>query len=212
LDNQKKIWILIPFFGIIIFLVLYLVATCYYPGGSQADKYAVGFSWANNYWCNLLNDTAINGKPNPAKPIAISGMIVLCLALSFFWMLFPRLVNIGNLARLTTQVSGILGMFIACFLFTQIDHDIVTNLASVFGIIAAVGIFIGLYKIKWYGLFAFGFFNILLVVLNNYLYYHEGLIIYLPIIQKISFLSFLIWVSSIDINLYQSRLFTGVKQ
>lgn len=210
MDRQKKIWFLIPFFGTIIFLVLYLVATYYYPGGSQTDQYAVGFSWANNYWCNLLNDTAINGSPNPAKPIAITGMIVLSLALGYFWILFPRLINIGNLAGLTTQVSGILSMFIACFLFTKIDHDIVTNLASVFGIIATVGVFIGLYKIKWDGLFVFGLINILLVVLNNYLYYQEGLIIYLPIIQKISFVSFLIWICCIDINLYRSRLFTGV--
>ena len=203
LEKQKSIWVLTPIFGTIIFVVLYIVATLFYPGGSQVDKNSIGFSWINNYWCNLLNENAINGQHNPAKPIAMTGMFVLCLTLSFFWFLFPRHINIGKFAKLAIQISGTLAMTIAFFLFTNINHDLVTNLASIFGLIAIFGTFIGLYKTKWYGLFAFGLLNVLLVGLNNYVYYNKGLIIYLPIIQKISFAIFLFWVCSIDINLYR---------
>ena len=93
-------------------------------------------------------------------------------------------------------------MTIAFFLFTNINHDLVTNLASTFGLIATVGTFVGLYKKKWFGLFTFGLLNILLVVANNYVYYTKGLIIYLPLIQKISFAAFLIWIGCIDVNLF----------
>jgi len=103
------------------------------------------------------------------------------------------------------QVSGTLAMVIAFFLFTNIDHDWIINLASLFGLVATVLTFTGLYKSKWYQLFAFGLFNILLVGLNNYVYYHKDLIVYLPVIQKISFASFLIWICSIDIALYQKN-------
>jgi hypothetical protein len=202
-DNRKKIWVLTPTFGTVIFVVLYIVATLFYPGGSQKDKNSIGFSWTNNYWCNLLNENAINGQRNAAKPMAMAGMLILCLALSFFWFHFPRYINIGKFAKLTIQISGILAMAIAFFLFTGIDHDLVTNLASMFGLIAIVGTFIGLYKTKWYWLFAFGLLNVLLVGLNNYVYYNQELIIYLPVIQKISFAAFLLWVCSININLYQ---------
>ena len=194
---------LTPIFGTILFVVLYVVATLFYPGGSQADKNSIGFSWINNYWCNLLNENAINGQHNPAKPIAMTSMFVLCLTLTLFWFLFPKHINIGKFAKLTIQISGTLAMTIAFFLFTEINHDLVTNLASIFGLAATVGTFIGLYKTKWYGLFAFGLLNILLVGLNNYVYYHKGLIIYLPIIQKISFATFLLWVCCIDIKLYR---------
>lgn len=34
--------------GIIISLLLLLVATLYYPGGSQYDKNSVGYDWKNN--------------------------------------------------------------------------------------------------------------------------------------------------------------------
>jgi hypothetical protein len=176
-----------------------------YPGGSQVDKNSIGFSWTNNYWCNLLNDNAINGQPNPAKPIALTGMFVLSLTLSFFWYIFPRQINISKNLKLTIQVSGILAMTVAFFLFTDLNHDLVTNLASSFGAIATIGTFIGLYKNKLFGLFAFGLLNILLVVLNNLCYYNKELIVYLPVIQKISFATFLIWICCIDINLYRGQ-------
>ena len=194
---------LTPIFGVFLFVVLYIIATLFYPGGSQVDKNSIGFSWTNNYWCNLLNQNAINGQPNPAKPIAMIGMFVLCVTLTFFWFLFPKHTNLDKKLKLLIQISGTLAMTIAFFLFTSFDHDLVINLASSFGIFATVGIFIGLYKNKWYGLFAFGLVNILLVALNNYVYYNKGLINYLPIIQKISFATFLVWVCSIDINLYR---------
>lgn len=206
LIKRKNIWVLTPIFGTVIFVVLYILAAIVYPGGSQVDKNSIGFSWINNYWCNLLNDNAINGQHNPAKPIAMTGMFVLCLTLIFFWFLFPRHINIGKPTKIVIQVSGTLAMTIAFFLFTNINHDLLTNLASIFGLVAMVGTFIGLYKTKWHGLFIFGLLNILLVGLNNYVYYNKGLIIYLPVIQKISFVTFLFWVCCIDINLYRRTL------
>lgn len=201
-----------PIFGTIVFVILYIVATLFYPGGSQVDKNSIGFSWVNNYWCNLLNENAINGQHNPAKPIATAGMFVLCLTLVFFWFLFPRHINIGKVAKFVIQISGIFAMSIVFFLFTNINHDLVTNLASMFGLIATAGTFIGLYKIKWYGLFTFGLLNILLVGLNNYVYYNKELIIYLPVIQKISFATFLVWICGIDINLYRRTTLLNTTQ
>jgi hypothetical protein len=204
--------LLIPIFGVLIFCVLYVVATFLYPGGSQVDKNSVGFSWTNNYWCSLLNDNAINGQPNIAKPVALTGMFVLCLTLAFFWFLFPRHVSLDNKIKLTIQISGTFAMTIALFLFTNINHDLVANLASIFGLIASVGTFIGLYRTKWFGLFAFGLFNILLVGLNNYVYYTKELIVYLPVIQKISFATFLIWVCCINVNLYLGQRKTAANR
>ncbi len=91
--------------------MVYIIATFFYPGGSQVDKNSIGFSWINNYWCNLLNENAINGQHNPAKPIAMAGMLVLCLTLTFFWFLFPRYINIGKFAKRTIQISGTLSLF-----------------------------------------------------------------------------------------------------
>jgi hypothetical protein len=205
-NKTKSIWVLTPVFGALVFVLLYVVATVLYPGGSQADKQAAGFSWVNNYWCTLLNDIAINGQPNAAKPVAMTGLFVLCVTLACFWYLFPIYVNPGKKLKPVIQVTGALAMMVAFFLFSSINHDLVTNLASIFGLIATLGTFVGLYKAKWFKLLVFGFVIILLVGLNNYVYYSKGLIIYLPVIQKISFAAFLFWICCINICICRKQL------
>jgi hypothetical protein len=205
LKKQNYKTILFPIYGIIIFGILYLIATFYYPGGSQIDKNAIGFSWANNYWCNLLNKIAINGKVNHAKPIAMVGMFILCLSLAFFWFQFPKYIKFNKLGRRTIQISGILAASIGFLLFTNIDHNLITNLASFFGIIAAIVTLLGLYKLKWRFLIYFALINLSLVLLNNILYYNKNLLVYLPIVQKISFVTFLFWICLISLNLYKLK-------
>ena len=202
-SKQKSIWVLTPIFGILVFVILYIVAALLYPGGSQADKNSIGFSWVNNYWCNLLNEKAINNQYNSAKPFAVAAMLVLCFTLSLFWFLFAKHMQIAKRLKLIIQISGTLSMVSAFLLLANINHDLAINIASSLGVIATIGAFISLYTNKLYFLFAFGLLIILLVGLNNYFYYTNGLIIYLPVIQKISFAAFLIWICCIDIILYR---------
>lgn len=201
--NIKCFWILTPIIGTGLFALLYFIATLYYPGGSQFDKNAIGFSWTNNYWCNLLNDKAINGQTNSAQPVALTAMFLLCLTLTFFWLQFPKYTNLARGYKWTIQICGTLAMIIGFFLFTKFDHDLISNLASIFGLIATTGTFIGLYKNGWRTLFYFGIVNIILVIANNLLYYNKDLISYLPVVQKITFVTFLIWICCIDFRMYQ---------
>jgi hypothetical protein len=196
---KQLLW---PIYGILVFFMLYVLASFYYPGGSQADKTTIGFSWMHNYWCNLLDSQAINGQVNPAKPIALLAMIILCASLAFFWYVFPQQVGLGRAWRKTVQISGILAAVVAGLLFTKINHDLITNVASLFGLVAIAGTFIGLYRLKFKGLFLFGVFNMFLVLLNNFLYHSTIYIYYLPLVQKVSFASFLAWISWISYRLY----------
>jgi hypothetical protein len=200
--RSKELWILLPLFGILIFVALYVTATYFYPGGSQFDHQSAGFSWMQNYWCNLLNDTAINGQANHAKPIASAGMAVLCVSLSLFWIIFPRFLDAGKYAGPMISISGILAMFSATLLLSAYDHDAITNLASAFGVLALMGTLFVLYRNGWHALFRFGIVNLLLVGLNNILYYNPRLIVYLPVVQKISFSAILLWICCIDMAMY----------
>lgn len=202
---SKKFLLLTPIFGTLLFVILYFIATLFYPGGSQVDKNSVGFSWLNNYWCNLLNEQAINGQYNPAKPIAITAMFILCLTLILFWFLFPTYVMVSRKLAIAIKVFGSSAMAIGFLLFTNINHDLITNLASCFGVITTIGVLIALYKIKWQLLFVFGLLNLSLVGINNYVYYTKGLIVYLPVVQKITFALFLAWICSIDIILFYKQ-------
>ena len=210
-NRSKNSWILTPFIGSFLFVILYVIAAFLYPGGSGADKTAIGYNWTNNYWCNLLSEKAINGQANTARPVAVIAMFILCLSLSTFWILFPVVTQLKKYHKLLIQVAGTLCMLTSFLLLTGIDHDLAVNTSSAFGLIAMTGTLIALYQLKcpserpsragkW--LFVIGLFDLLLVALNNYLY-HSNEMTYLPIVQKFSFLSFLVWFSVISIALYQ---------
>jgi hypothetical protein len=203
--KPPNIWVLTPLFGTLLFICLYFAATLSYPGGSQADKNSKGFSWINNYWCNLLNENAMNEQHNSARPLAMAAMFVLCLTLAIFWYIFPHQIDLKKRSRLTIQISGALAMTIGMFLFTDL-HDTIVNVASLCGLVATIGTFIGLHKLKWTKLFWLGIFNLTLVALNNILYYGDGLKLYLPVVQKITFLFFLLWICLITINLYHRQI------
>lgn len=180
--------------GIALFIGIYVVASLYYPGGSSFSRQTEGFSWFHNFWCNLMSEPALNGAHNPARPIAIAGMFVLCVSLSLFWWLVPIPLLIPPFWKRFIQGFGLLSMLSAGLLLSSTDHDTATNIASGLGMIALLALLAALYRSRWYGLFYFGLFNLILVALNNYLYYTPSLFYYLPLVQKISFASFLCWV------------------
>lgn len=202
LHRSKNSWILTPFIGSFLFVILYVIAAFLYPGGSGADRTAIGYSWTDNYWCNLLSEKAINGQINTARPVAVTAMFILCLSLSSFWILFPALTQLKKYHKLLIQVAGTVCMLTSFLLLTSIDHDLAVNISSGFGLIAIIGTLIALYQLKWKRLFAIGLFNLLLVALNNYLY-HSNEMMYLAVVQKFSFLSFLVWFCLIDLKLYR---------
>jgi hypothetical protein len=194
--------LLSPVIGICFFIILYFIAAALYPGGSEINRSAKGFSWRHNYWCDLLETHAENGEPNTARPVAIAAMAILCISVGSFWYFVPRLFAFNPFIKKIIQWTGILSMSIIVFL--QADfHDIVINTAGLSGIIAITGTLIGLYKNHSYLLFVAGVLCLLLFFLNNYIYYTKQLIYYLPVIQKISFLLFLLWFSLIAIHLFQ---------
>jgi hypothetical protein len=200
-NNEKsKILLILPIAGIIVFVSLYVLAALQYPGGSQANSKSIGFSWMDNYFCNLLNQTAINGRPNQGQPIALVSLIVLALSLALFWWNFPKLLPINKTQTKIIRLSGVSSMIIACLLFTNLNHDLITNTASLFGLIAILNAMWVLFQNKQFSIFVFGLFNLLLVLVNNWLYYDPSLIKYLPLVQKISFASFLIWVCCINLS------------
>jgi len=200
-NKFSRAWLLSPSFGIGLFLILYLLATRYYPGGSQADQYSAGFSWINNYWCNLLNENAINGMANTARPVALAAMGVLSISLVLFWVIFPFHAGFNKAGRKVIQVAGILSMMTGMFLFTSY-HDMVVNVATAAGLIPVIGTFAGLRRLGWNKLYWGGLFILVLIALNNILYYGEGLQRYLPLVQKFTFLYFLGWICLINLEIY----------
>lgn len=194
----------LPTIGIIIFAVMYVYASTLYPGGSQANLEFVGFDWINNYWCNLLSKNGMNGIPNPARPIAISAMIILCFSLSIFFFQFSHIIIKSKIWRIMIKVFGILSMLFAALIFTKY-HDLMTIISSFFGLFVLIGIIKGIYQshLSFYKLT--GLLGILLLGVNNLIYYSKIHIELLPIIQKITFVIVLFWVIGLNLEMAKKK-------
>jgi hypothetical protein len=203
-SGTRGLWVLLPVAGSFLFIVLYIVAASLYPGGSQADVHSKSFSWQHNYWCNLLNETAINGEHNRGRYAAIAAMAVLIITLLSFWIISARLLQTSKVARTVILFSGLLSMALLPFLSTSL-HDAIINSSGFLGLVAMAGVYMGIYRSKWYGLFILGIINLLLVGLNNYIYHFGDTLYLLPVVQKITFLSFLTWVCLVNVKLYLLR-------
>ena len=202
--KKSSVRFLLPVWGIGLFIILYIMAAWFYPGGSDADRMASGFSWQHNYWCELLPSHAQNGEVNTARPVAISAMIVLAVSLTLFWYFIPSLFPVKKITRLIISGCGIGSMLLLPFLLTG-EHDRVMNLAALLGCTAILVLLVHLFKNKMLGLFWLGVACLLLCGINNYVYYSEELLHHLPVIQKISFLVFLYWFVHLSFTLYKQH-------
>ncbi|NII28198.1 hypothetical protein HB364_24155 [Pseudoflavitalea sp. X16] len=207
----KSIWLLTPFFGCCLFILLYIIAAFFYPGGSNMDTTAKGFSIQHNYWCELLSSVAKNGEYNPGSRVAVWAMGVLCVALAVFWWLLPRLFKPNRWYRIFISFAGITSMVIAPFMSTRY-HDLVLNLASIPGIIALIVTFIALYKYRWHKLLVMGACCLLLVGVNNYIYYTGHWLHTLPVVQKCTFLFVITWMCIITWVIYYKEHAPNLKE
>ncbi len=191
----------IPTYTVIIFLILFFISTFLYPGGSQADVNSTGFSWFHNYWCDLIWPTNHREEKNLAAWAAIPAMIILCLGLVFLFYQFPKYYPTDPRTTMLIRIFGTGSMICASLLFTPL-HDIMIPLASLCGLVALVAIFYVLYGQTDKTLFYFGLVCMVLMGLNNLVYYSnsESLIYYLPLLQKISFLVVLTWIVSLNLS------------
>jgi len=199
IHHSTNNWLLIPLVGICVFIVLYLLAASYYPGGSNFDRTHKGFDWFNNYWCDLISEKGKNGELNTGRGIALTAMIILFASLSIFWYYLPKFFHDRKLNKWIIRYTGISSMVVLTFIFTPY-HDTIITIGGLVVAVPLIGTFRELYTHQLKRLFFFGVICLLFILLNFFSYITEWWILYLPMLQKITLLLFLIWIFLIDIN------------
>lgn len=190
-------------FGIIIFLISAPLITQFYPGGSINNANSIGFDWSQNYWCNLFNSKALNDVDNSARPFAISSTIFMFFSLLLFFYFFDDEFGLPKLKKIIIKYFGIASMLIAPFVMTQY-HDIAVVVSGSLSSIAFLAIFHTHYKNKHYFLLCFGICWAVFFTINYLIYFSNIWIEKLPVIQKISFLTFYFWIILTN-SLYNKR-------
>ena len=188
---------LLPVCGLF-FLVFYLFGTTLYPGGSEKNLSSKGFDWFNNYWCDLMGHTAINTAPNPAKTYAILALFSLCSATLFFFISFANKLVLNKIHRRIIKASAVGSMIFAAFIFTDF-HDQFIIISCLFGAVAVIGVAWEMARsnLKCYQLT--GVLCVFLLCLNNLIYYSGVFLDSLPIIQKITLVLLLAWMTGLNL-------------
>ncbi len=196
---------LLPTLGILTFIGIYVYAATLYPGGSQADINSVGYDWRNNYWCNLMSEDAMNGLENPASPVALLGIVILCSSMALFFFHFANYFEKNRIWKITIKIAGALAMGAAVFIFTKY-HDIMTAISSICGVVVIIGIIRALHKNNLKFFKVGGMICVALLVIVNFFYYNENLINYLPIVQKVGFILILSWIVGLNLKMKNKKV------
>jgi hypothetical protein len=146
--------ILIPLIGMLLFLVFYFKAAMIYPGGSQFFPSEEGFSFQNNYLCDLLDSNTRSGAPNPSKSLARFALFLLCSCLTVLWYYIPKLFKKKGVPILIVRVAGISALGTTLFLSTA-AHDLVIYISGFIGLLAMVITVMELFKAGYQELWEF---------------------------------------------------------
>ncbi|WP_298224031.1 hypothetical protein [Flavobacterium sp.] len=171
--------------GIIMAIALLVIASLYYPGGSQADPNSVGYDWSDNYISNLFGEKAVNGKDNSGRYWAVAGMLFLSLSFALFFIEFSKKIPISGAAKVIKYCGA--GGMVFTFLIATPLHDIMITLSSTLFLLGMFYISVFVWKSKLL------IFKILCVVcllgfyFTLYIYGAGAYRALLPMMQKVTF-------------------------
>jgi len=182
--------------GIFFSILLLLIATLYYPGGSQFDKTSIGYDWKNNYISNLFAKKAVNGLNNASRFWAIGGMMFLSASFALFFVGFSKKIPARGAAKVIKYFGT--GATLFTFLIATPLHDKMITIASTMTLISIFYITVFVLKSRLQ-LFKFLCVACLLVFYCSlYIYYSGTYLTFLPIMQKVTFASTIILILGLE--------------
>jgi hypothetical protein len=118
-------------------VILIVIATFAYPGGSLLDKNSIGFYWSKNFLSNLFATKAINGSENSGRIWAIVGMAFHSVGYGIFFIHMSKKISSRQWGKFLKIIGATNIIFI--FLIATPLHDL--------GVISIILTLIGLFTI-----------------------------------------------------------------
>jgi hypothetical protein len=122
---------------VVISVILIVLATVVYPGGSLLDKNSIGFDWSKNFLSNLFATRAINGAENPGWIWALIGMAFHSVGYGIFFINMSKKIPSRQWANILKFIGAANIIFI--FLIATPLHDV--------GVISIILTLIGLFTV-----------------------------------------------------------------
>lgn len=180
---------------VVISVILIMIATYLYPGGSLLDKNSTGFDWSRNFISNLFASHAINGEENPSRIWAIIGMAFHSVGYGLFFINMSKKIPHRHTAIVlkTVGIADILFNFLIVTPF----HDIMVTISSTLFLLGFFYITVFLLKTKLH-LFKFCCIACLLIFYFTLYLYGAGDLRLLAIMQKVSFICSMLIVLGLE--------------
>lgn len=196
--------------GIAVFALLMVAASLAYPGGSWANPHADGPAFCSTFWCDLLRDPALSGRPNATSAaLATAAMGVFSASLIAFWWATARALEPQRLATWirASGSSGAIGLLLVTLLPSDrfgALHGVAVVLAGPCGITAAALVLVALLRSPGRSrlVMTLGALLLLSALLNLVQYARQAFAgaadaVWLPATQKIATLVLLSWMLAV---------------
>jgi hypothetical protein len=176
-------------------VILMIVASQLYPGGSILDKNSPGFQWNKNFISNLFGSKALNGSDNPSRVWAIIGMAFHSIGFGLFFFHMARKMPSSHAATVLRVVGG--ADIVCNFLIATPLHDQMVTISSTLSLLGLFYITVFILKTK---LHLFKVFCIICLLTFYYtlFLYGSGNWGLLAIMQKVSFLCSMLLVLGLE--------------
>ena len=180
---------------VVISVILIVIATFVYPGGSLFDKNSTGFAWSKNFISNLFTEKAINGLVNTSRIWAITGMVFHSVGYGFFFMNMSKKISTKHSATILKLIG--ISLILFNFLIVTPLHDIMVIISSTLFLTGLFYITVSILKSKLH-LLKFSCIICFLIFYYTLYLYGSGNLGLLAIMQKVSFICSILLVLGIE--------------
>lgn len=194
----------LPTVGLGLYLIIFTIAADGYSGGSINVPNAIGYSFFDNFLCDVMTRYTKGGTENGARNLAILAHCILSFTMIFFFYLLPDIFDYKNRNTFLTRFFGVLTMTVFIFMFTSY-HDLIVTLTAILGTIALIPFFIELqhYPNKRFKQLAYLCFILSIIV--YFIFQTKIGFHYLPFLQKITFIIDAWWVVWVSFIVFQKN-------
>ena len=181
--------------SVVISVILLVIATSVYPGGSLLDKNSTGFDWSKNFISNLFAAKAINGSENQARIWALIGLFLHAVGYGIFFINMSKKIPLRHAANILKYIGA--ANMIFNFLIVTPLHDVMVTISGTLFLIGLFYITVFILKTRLHLLKFSCIFCLLTFYYTLYLY-GSGDWGLLAIMQKVSFISSMLLVLGLE--------------
>lgn len=180
---------------LVISVVLIVIATLVYPGGSLLDENAIGFDWTENFISNLFAVKAVNGLENTARIWALPGIFFHAIGYGIFFFNMSQKMAVRQAAIVLKIIAGANILF--TLLIASSLHDLMVTISSTLFLIGLFYITVFIMKTKLL-FFKIACIVCLLIFYYTLYLYGSGNWALLAIMQKVTFISSMLLVLGLE--------------